>query len=591
MADRIPSVDSLTGRFSTVVREQLAAEVADPTTEIGVALKSAMDSATAGYSRKAVLPINVHDYGAVDDGVTDNTAAFRAAITAALSAGRSVIAPGKVYSFTPTGSGIILPLTTGITLSGGGKGTTFKIKSGASVDWKAFIGSNAFTTDDLTGLTLRNFTFDYNTQGNPVTDATHLSSNVRAMVMVPKGARISVTDIDVLNGDGVWVCQLGATSADVAANYRVSDSLVDINVFNFGVNSVYHDASAVYFVGDRNKVRGSYLGASSAPAAICAVEIHGSLNDVSVKVDGFVSICNLTGEDIGISSSIVVHDCVGRNLMNGINLWSINTLGATTYGLDGVTVTNNDIELNPGYWSSTGQPSPPGNFNHTGVGISDRGAAVNLPIANLTIKGNSIRYVSSGSGVAQKIIDAGITLVRAAAITSVSLADKNIDISDNNIVNPISAGIVVSLNNTAENIRVDNNRVRNPASLGTATIGTAYATGAYLAGTFKLLSVDGMEVYDDRGTTIVTSAVNFSAVLGSNVNVRLSCLDPVVYAVTAPMVVVGPAGGGVFTRYAAYGYTPPTGKCAYGSYITDYLGGARYMQTAVPSGSTWTLQP
>lgn len=554
---------------------------------------------TGGLVKRGELFINVMDYGAVADGTTDNTTAFRAAITAALAAGADFIyAPSGTYSFTPTTNGIVLPLTTAVGIVGAGRRkTVFKVKTAADlaapVNWKAFIGSNTFTTDDLTGMELRGFTFDYNTAGNPVVDTATFASASRAMVMVPKGSGIRIHDIDVVNGDGIWVVQMGGTyAAAIQAGYRCDDAFVDITVRNFGINSVYHDSSAVYIIGDRAKVRGTYIGAATAPGAIASVELHGSDCDLQVMVDGFVSIANLTGLDATTSKGIVAHDCVGRNLMNGFVIWSGNSIGATGYGFDGMTITGCDVEINPELWSAAGKASPPGNFAHGFIVLNDMTATYNLPFRNLKVRGNNARWLTTTT-VAPKTLDAGVALIRAATPAGTPATDQNIDISGNTFDGPLSSGAVIDLKNQVDGLTIDNHVTRNPCQNGVGSLSTNYATGAILIGKFFGFWADKVKVIDSRATPVATSAVNLAGV--TNVSPSTGRQEvigaTVVNTVTAigPAAVVGPSSGqGVYVELNMYGFASPIGLFAYGSRIVDYGNGHTYRQTAI-IGNSWQV--
>lgn len=560
-------------------------------TAVGGFIGSAGSFTQIAGDKRYKLYTNVLSYGAVADGVTDNTAAFVAAVAAA-GIGGTVFAPAGVYGFTPTLNAINIPLTRGTRILGAGRSsTTFKMLGAAGVNWRAFIGSNTFGTDDLTGLEMSDFTFDYNTPNNPAV----VSGLIRALVMAPKGSRIRIHDIDVINADGTWILELGGTYASVIiSGYRCDDADIDINVIGFGAGSSYHDTSIVYIIGDRAKVRGTYRAAPNAPAAIAAVELHGSGCDVQVAVDGFVTLANLTGSDSASDRSTIAHDCHGTNLMNGFVMWSYNGIGATGYGMDGVHIVDNYIEINPDYWSGTGKPTPPGNFAHTGVILSDQGAAGNLPIRNIKIADNVIRYMPATTTVPQPY-DSAITLVRGAPITAAHGSDQNIDIRGNTIDSPLAAGIYIDLQNQVDGFSEANNTIRNPASMGlTVGVTSAFATGLYLVGKFFGLNSDTITVIDTRNPVIAGSAVNAAGV--SNINPatgRQQILDPTLVCLqtaAGPAPVIGPTGtGGVYLRCTTYGYAAPVGLFTYGSEIIDTAGAHTYRQAAAQGGTNWVL--
>ena len=90
---------------------------------------AAQAAAQAASVAKGNLAVNVKDYGAVGDGVTDDSTAIRAAITAG-TGGAVHFAPGKTYVITggPTTTYRALAIPADTTLTG--YGATLKLKDG-----------------------------------------------------------------------------------------------------------------------------------------------------------------------------------------------------------------------------------------------------------------------------------------------------------------------------------------------------------------------------------------------------------------------------------------------------------------------------
>src|SRR3972149_4011481 len=91
------------------------------------------DEANTNFDRLSEFGVNVKSYGAVGDGVTDDTAAIQAAIDAVTTAGGgTVYVPSGTYII---GSTLTLPLyPTPITLRGSGSATILKLKDSANVN-------------------------------------------------------------------------------------------------------------------------------------------------------------------------------------------------------------------------------------------------------------------------------------------------------------------------------------------------------------------------------------------------------------------------------------------------------------------------
>lgn len=100
-------------------------------------------AATSGKVDKGTLAITVKDYGAVGDGVTDDTAAIQSALTAARAAkARLLFEYGKTYIV----SGTLNPL--GVRVEG--FGATLRTQAGVTQTWNSFQSSGACTITDLT---------------------------------------------------------------------------------------------------------------------------------------------------------------------------------------------------------------------------------------------------------------------------------------------------------------------------------------------------------------------------------------------------------------------------------------------------------
>jgi hypothetical protein len=129
-------VDDLAGNFTATDVEGVLAELVDLVDDIvitGGSMPAASDAETiAGtITTKAVTPaslkyerpyFDVRTYGAVGDGVANDTPAINAAITAA--AGRTIYFPAGTYNLAPSGAGLLAPPTAGSSFIGEGASDT-----------------------------------------------------------------------------------------------------------------------------------------------------------------------------------------------------------------------------------------------------------------------------------------------------------------------------------------------------------------------------------------------------------------------------------------------------------------------------------
>ena len=171
---------------------------------------AAAEAAVAGKADRAALPASVRDYGAVGDGVADDTAAVQAALTA----GDAVsLEPGKTYLVGPltysNPGGVII-----------GNGATIRLGSGAG----------SLLTISGAGVTVRDLTIDQNS--HPANYALDIASNTPGVHVVgctvkngySTGTSALIRIREGCDGAVVDGCHLdGVTSTAVGRGVLVSD--------------------------------------------------------------------------------------------------------------------------------------------------------------------------------------------------------------------------------------------------------------------------------------------------------------------------------------------------------------------------------
>lgn len=186
------------------------------------------DTTLPGKADKAALPVSVRDYGAVGDGVTDDTAAVQAALTT----GESVsFEPGKTY--------LVGPLT--YTKAGGvilGNGATIRLGTGTG-SLLTISGAGAavrdLTADQNSHPT--NYTIDIaaNTPGVHIAGCTvtnNYSTGTSALIRIREGCDGAVVDNCHLDGVTATTVGRGVLVSDIAsvgnvAGVKITNNLIE----------------------------------------------------------------------------------------------------------------------------------------------------------------------------------------------------------------------------------------------------------------------------------------------------------------------------------------------------------------------------
>jgi hypothetical protein len=193
-------------------------------------------------------PFDVTVYGAVGDGVTDDTAAIQAAATAALAAGKGVVfCPAGRYKFTST-----LTFGSGVTLLGAGIGKTVLYAPAASFS-NTTIGTRGATSlaieasglrtapyTQASNITLRDFTLEFEVSDgrclygircdnvlNPIIDSVEIFG-------LPVG---NLVELNSVSGGAVRRCYLHDCGTALTT-YGSQPQLSGIEVDNNKINSV-----------------------------------------------------------------------------------------------------------------------------------------------------------------------------------------------------------------------------------------------------------------------------------------------------------------------------------------------------------------
>lgn len=497
--------------------------------------------------------LNVKDYGAVGNGVVDDTAAINNAITAATATKGTVFFPPGTYLVgTFTGTGIANRAITakpGVTLRGASReSVTLKVPNSVGNYFSLIAAATASTNID--GFAIRNITFDHNTANNVVASPSTMVAdlNYRAALVAYVGSRVVVENCRFTGLDCVW--QVTAYGNDATVRNCLFDGYVS--------SGAHHDSSTIYVSGKRLLVQGNiFNGTVGARGSFCAIETHGGGLSVSDNViNGFFNGMNITGLAVTDTIGAVVSNNVINNCSTGVILWSNTTTNTSGWGLEEVTVTGNTITVDYDSWVS---------LANTAGGIQ-LDPTSNLGSRDIKISGNVIRFKTfTGTPTSSDFKNAGVAWYRPTGVTG--LTDENIEITDNQVHGPVGSGIYIQSKSIMKNLKVRGNLIVNPATGGGAAFDSSYRTGIKVyAAQDSLVGVylEDNIVVDNRATGVVTSGIDVQHISvavtdGQYLDNVLRVADAASTAVDFKPSSTATAAFKVRARGAAIGVTPKAG--------------------------------
>jgi hypothetical protein len=179
---------------------------------------------------KLAQTVSVKDFGAVGDGVTDDTAAIQTALNTATAAGQAVIFPAGNYLSTTGG----VTLSPGVVIIGEGQGiTTFTLANAATLAYFTYSGANALPgTYQFSSFTLT---------GSWLTDPTQNGLALVVLNFAPTPSPISVVkfnDVEISYSRGFGIVT-DVTARTEAINCWVHHINRDGIYFNDSQDKVY----------------------------------------------------------------------------------------------------------------------------------------------------------------------------------------------------------------------------------------------------------------------------------------------------------------------------------------------------------------
>lgn len=449
------------------------------------------ESSISGYvprlkNSKLADILSAKDFGVLCDGTTDDTAALTTAINAAASITSKLMIPSGTCIVSANGSDYVLPIASNVWIQGQGSNTVLKIKAGGG-DYKAIFGPYGTLVNNFT---LSDMLIDQNTQNNVPPNAGYLNTHFRLVFgTTAGGSNLTARNVHVTNVEGINTFYSGTPNTTIQ-NCTIDHVLL----------SVTHDYSALYIATDDAVISSNVIRADTVGSGITAIETHGGKHTIVGNViDGFITGMNITGVAPTESSGISITGNTVNNAAIGIFIWSFINAGHTTgYGINGLAVTGNTINLTPDAsgFSILGGVT-------VGIGLYPNAGITPLPYRNIMIANNVVTFTPNST--AANTASFGIGYWDA---TGASNSVSNLTITNNQVINSPLSGIRFSAEGS--NINISGNQIVNPGSSSGSVLFT-YRNGVFVVSTGQIsgLRVTNNLITDNQGTATMAYGIQF----------------------------------------------------------------------------------
>lgn len=522
-------------------------------------------------------------------GVTD-TAALQTFLTALGTTGTGRLRAGTFYI---TGSGDpILTILGGIHLDGPRATVKLKDSNGA---YNAMIGA-VDTNVDVTGLKIRNITWDGNSANNPVV-AGDITANVlqagkhrKWLTGIGTGTGVRIEDNTFKNFNGTWVMSASCVSAGSLGDVKYRRNRHQ----NIGGGDVtlMRDHSSVYLDAVGFEISHNVFQAPATPTAASvvnygartAIEGHGGGQKVHHnEIIGYQFVGNLTASTVAGDTSASWHHNYGKNIGVGIDIVTYSSMT-----LNDVNIHDNHFVVDWLTWHSSITSAP----GTAGIRMNQSGTEA---VHRLNIHDNTIEYVeATHAGVSYTGPPCnGITLGRTGG--GAAAVERDWKVTGNTIKGAPDGGIYILAGNL-DGLMVKDNTIRDCNSRASSA---SYAIMATAANYLKNAQVSGNLAVDDQtgsyspyGNTVKTLS-NVVLMLNADASsVNNQCFDNS-YSL-ADATAINPVSGSTsavagspLSRIRMKERFSPGGHHLKGSTAYASADGLTYVQTTLPAGNTW----
>lgn len=448
---------------------------------------------------KSSQVVSVKHFGAVGNGLADDTKAIQAAINATSKAGGgSVFFPHGTYKVSINRYKLhAVTIRNKVKLQGSGHKESI-IKLAAKQGNYDSILAGEKPDSNLSDFAMYDLAIDGNsTQNTVLAESDITAKTMRYSVRIYVGSRINIERCRFLNQNNANVITLNGNFAPFQVS--VTDVAIKNNIFELiGGGKVDYDHSTIYTHGKHIEITNNYFSSRNGAGtnvARTAIEIHGDEHIVKDNViTGFTNGINVTGYASSSNNQIVTNNVI-KEAYSGITIWSYFSYGNTTNpALSNCTIANNKISLNIDDWRRLW-----GNAPSAGITLE---ANSDAPIKNLNIVNNEIYFTKfSGRGRVTDNLANGIQMWRNAAPNVVS---ENLRISGNQIRNSLAAGIYIFM--PLKESEISQNTILNPGK-SNGKFDDGYRAAMIVAGNFENLKINQNLLADNQKVNTVKGGI------------------------------------------------------------------------------------